>query len=116
MKGVMASALSKQQFDAAKEVSLSMDVDHLRHWFLDKEPTHLVVYVEAAEQFLVMNLQEHVATAWGRKILTLNQKTATIKVPASSVLDEQAFAILLRYADIAQWMKALDADQPDAKM
>ena len=116
MKGVMASTLSKEQFDADKAVRLSLDIEHLRHWYLDKEPTHLVVYVESTDQFLVMNLQEYIAKQWGRDILKLDQKTATVTVPASSVLDEQAFAILLRYADIAQWAKALGAEQTDTRL
>lgn len=116
MKGVMATTLTKEAFEAAKGVSLSMEVEHLRHWFLDKEPTHLVVYVESADQFLVMNLQDYIVKTWGHSILTLDQKTATVTTPASSVLDDQAFAILLRYADIAQWGKALDADQTDVQL
>lgn len=116
MKGVMATTLTKQAFEASKGVSLSMDIEHLRHWFLDKEPTHLIVYVESVDQFLVMNLQKYVAETWGHGILTLDQKSATVTVPASSVLDEQAFAILLRYADLAQWAKALNADQADVEL
>src|SRR5436190_121857 len=38
MKGVMATTLTKEQFEKAKSVKLSLDVEHLRHWFLDKEP------------------------------------------------------------------------------
>lgn len=116
MKGVMSKTLTKEQFDKAKGVKLSLDVEHLRHWFLDKEPTHLVVYVQSADTFLVMNLQDYVSVTWGRNILTLNQKTATIEVPKSSLLDEQAFSILLRSADIAKWAKALDADPTDMRV
>ncbi|MFX1803068.1 DUF4365 domain-containing protein [Paraburkholderia sp. A1RO-5] len=116
MKGVMASTLSKQQFDADHGVRLSLDIEHLRHWYLDKEPTHLVVYVESADQFLVMNLQEYIANQWGRGILELDQKTVSVTVPASSVLDDQAFAILLRCADIAQWAKALGTDHEDTQL
>lgn len=116
MKGVMATTLSKQQFELDKAVRLALEVEHLRHWYLDEEPTHLVVYVESAELFLVMNLQDYIAEQWGRKILELDQKTATVSVPASSVLDEQAFAILLRYADIAQWAKALGTGQADTRL
>ena len=116
MKGVMAPTLTREAFEAAKGVSLPMEVAHLRHWFLDKEPTQLVVYVESVDQFLVMNLQNYIAEMWGHAILTLDQKTATVTVPASSVLDDQAFAILLRYADIAQWVKALDATQSDVEL
>lgn len=116
MKGVMATTLTKERFESEKFVNLSMSVEHLRHWFLDKEPTHLVVYIESADKFLVMNLQEYIAKTWGRGILTLKQKTATVTVPISSVLDEQAFAILLRYADIAQWVKALNAKHTDVEL
>lgn len=116
MKGVMATTLTKEQFESAGTVSLSMDIEHLRHWFLDNEPTHLVVYIESADQFLVMNLQEYIARTWGHEILTLEQKTATVKVPSSSILDQQAFAILLRYADIAQWAKALNASHSDTEL
>lgn len=116
MKGVMATTLSKEKFAEDGGVSLSMDVEHLRHWFLDKEPTHLVVYVESADTFLVMNLQAYVTKTWGRGILTLDQKTATVKVPASSVLDKQAFAILLRFAVMSSWLKALDVEQKDVEV
>lgn len=116
MKGVMATTLTKTDFETAKAVSLSMDVEHLRHWFLEKEPTHLVVYVEAADLFLVLNLQKYVAEKWGRDILTLDKKTQTVTVPASSLLDEQAFALLVYHADIAQWSKALGADPADMEL
>jgi Domain of unknown function (DUF4365) len=116
MKGVMATTLTKEQFEKAKVVKLSLDVEHLRHWFLDKEPTHLVVYVESVDTFLVMNLQDYVTEMWGKDILTLDQKTATIEVPSSSVLDKQAFDILVSFADMAQWAKALGADPADMKL
>jgi len=116
MKGIMASTLSRQQIEVDNTVRLSLNIEHLRHWYLDKEPTHLVVYVESTDQFLVMNLQEYITTQWGRDILTLEQKTATVTVPTSSVLDEQAFEILLRYADIAQWAKALGTEQADTRL
>ena len=116
MKGVMATTLSKERFEAAGRVSLTMDVEHLRHWFLDKEPTHLVVYVESVDAFLVMNLQQYVTRTWGRAILKLDQKTATVTIPSNSALDEQAFAILIRHAEIAQWMKALNATYDEAEL
>lgn len=116
MKGVMANTLSAEAFEKQGGVNLSMDVEHLRHWFLEKEPTHLVVYVEAVDQFLVLNLQAYIEAKWGRKILTLEQKTATVEVSKSSTLDKQAFALLLRQANCALWMKALDIDYDTAKL
>lgn len=116
MKGVMASSVSRKEIERTKEVRLSLQVEHLRHWFLDKEPTQLVVYVESIDEFLVLNLQDYISRTWGRSILTLDQKSTTVVVPAYSVLDEQAFSILLRYADIAQWTRALDADYDDIRL
>lgn len=110
MKGIMATTLSKDQFQKDGEVRLPLSVEHLRHWFLEKEPTHLCVYVEAADVFLICNIQAYISSKWGRDILKLNQQTATVSIPASSELDDQAFSILLRHADIAQWSKALDVD------
>lgn len=111
MKGIMASTLSKQEYDQLKEVSVSLSVNHLRFWFLDSMPTHLVVYVECADKFLTLNLQEYVRTHWGRKILTLNQGVATVKISVESELDEQAFGILLARGDVKQWAKALNAEE-----
>ena len=116
MKGVMKKTLPAEKFEKEHNVSLSLEVEHLRHWFLENEPTHLVVYVEAVDKFLVMNLQSYVAEKWGREILSLEQKTATVQVPASSVLDEQAFAMLLREADIATWTKALGVAREEVEV
>lgn len=115
MKGVMASTLSKQQFEAAGSISIQLDVEHLRHWFLDETATHLVVYVESTDVFLVQNLRTYIETVWGKAILTLKQKTATVRVNRDSVLDDQAFALLLAQADLAQWMKALGIGLEAAK-
>lgn len=115
MKGIMASTLSKQQFEAAGSISIQLDVEHLRHWFLDETPTHLVVYVESIDAFLVQNLRTYVEETWGKAILTLAQKTATVRVNKNSVLDDQAFSLLLAKADLTQWMKALGIGLDAAK-
>lgn len=116
MKGVMQKTLTAEKFNKDAKVCLRLEVKHLRHWFLEKEPTHLVVYVEAVDKFFVMNLQDYVAKEWGSKILDLKQKTATVQVPASSVLDDQAFAILLREDDIEIWTKALGVGREEVEV
>jgi hypothetical protein len=116
MKGLMAATLPAGEFESTDAVSLSLSVEHLRHWYLEKEPTHLVVYVESVDQFLVLNLQSYVNEKWGHKILELDQKTATVTIPKSSTLDDQAFSILLRYADVALWCKALNASPADVEI
>jgi hypothetical protein len=116
MKGIMASTLPRKTFENASVVKLSLDVVHLRYWFLQPVPTHLVVYVQSAETFLVMNIQELVEKRWGKSILGLQQKTATVEVPTSSLLDEQAFRIILARSDIDEWAKALNTDKESLRL
>lgn len=116
MKGIMENTLPLSKFKTLKEISIPLDVNHLRYWYLNSMPTHLVVYVACADKFLVLNLTEYVEGQWGRGILKLDQKTATVKVSVNSELDRQAFAILLARGDIEQWAKALDANQDQMRL
>ena len=116
MKGIMASTLTKPAFEAAKTVKLSLDVVHLQYWFLQPTPTYLVVYIQSADKFLIVNIQEHVEKKWGKSILSLPQKTTTIDISTSSILDEQAFRIILTRSDIEEWAKALDTDKNSARV
>lgn len=116
MKGVMATTLTPELFKKAKSVKLSLDVNHLGYWFLQPTPTYLVVYVESMDKFLICDIQAYVASQWGRAILTLDQKTATVEVDGSSELDEQAFNLILTKNDINEWTKALDTDEESAKL
>lgn len=110
MKGIMATTLSEQDFGNSEEFSISLDVGHLRYWYLQPMPTYLVLYVESADTFLILNLSAYVDSTWGRDILTLSQSTATVKIPKDSILDDQAFNLLLQTNDIEQWKKALGTD------
>jgi hypothetical protein len=116
MKGIMAASLAKRAFEKTDEVKLSLEVKHLRFWFLQPIPTYLVVYIESADTFLVQNIQEYVAKAWGKEILTLNQKTATVSVSKTSLLDEQAFNLLLTKSDIKEWVRALETDELSVRL
>jgi hypothetical protein len=116
MKGIMASSLPKKAFEKADEVKLSLEVKHLRYWFLQPMPTYLVVYVESAAIFLIQNIQDYVAKTWGKAILTLAQKTATVSISRNSVLDEQAFDLLLTRSDIKEWVRALETDEESARL
>lgn len=110
MKGIMATTMSKIQFQAADLLPLSLEVGHLRYWCLQPIPTYLVVYVEAAGTFLVLNISRYIESTWGMGILKLDQRTATVTVPKDSVLDDQAFRLILQENDIEQWKKALETD------
>lgn len=107
MKGKMASSLSLEEFESSNEISISLDVKHLRYWYLQPMPTYLVLYIESADQFLILNISEYVRERWGRDILTSDQGTATVKVPRDSKLDKQAFMLILEANDLEEWKKAL---------
>lgn len=116
MKGVMASSLSEKDFETAKEVKLALDVNHLRYWYLQPMPTYLVVFVESADTFLITNIQDYVAKTWGKSILELDQKTTTVTVSGASILDDQAFNLILVKSDIEEWAKALEADKDSMRL
>ena len=116
LKGLMSSTFSKRVFEEADVIKLRLEVSHLKYWFLQPMPTYLVVYIESVDTFLVLNIQEYVDNKWGKSILNLSQKTKTVEVPKESVLDEQAFSIILRKGDINQWIKVLEITSDQASL
>lgn len=112
MKGKMGKSLPLSEYEANKEVKISLDVNHLRYWYLQPMPTYLVLYIESADEFLIQNISEYVRENWGRNILTLDQGTATVSVSTESKLDWQAFRLILQQNDIEEWKRALgNADE-----
>ena len=110
LKGIMATTLTSAQFKLADSITVRLAVGHLRYWYLQPVPTYLVVYVECADEFLVLNVSKYVASTWGKAILSLDQKTATVRIPKDSILDDQAFLLIARPHDIEEWKKALGED------
>lgn len=102
-KGIAATTLDADAIRAADEVKVTLDVKHLKLWYMFPDPTYLVVYLEAVDQFLVVDIQAIVQRRWGRKILSLAQETATVDVPTSSVLDDAAFQLILARSDV-EWL------------
>ena len=111
LKGITSERFSLDTFNKSSQVSVRLDIGHLRYWFLQPIPTHLAVYIECADVFLVVNLQRYVTDRWGKGILTLDQKTVTVRVPKDSTLDHQAFNLILVQGDLSEWKKALDCNE-----
>ena len=116
LKGLMSSTFSDRDFAKASVIKLRLEVSHLKYWFLQPMPTYLVVYIESVDTFLVLDIQEYVNKKWSKSILNLSQKTKTVEVPKASVLDEQAFSIILRKGDIDQWIKVLEITSDQANL
>ena len=79
-------------------------------------PTYLAVFVESAGKFLVLNIVKYVAEHYGAKILTLNQKTVSVPVSNTSILDAQAFALIIREGTVEEWARTLRVEGNDARL
>src|SRR5947209_2265277 len=95
MKGIMPSTLILKEYNEAEDVSVVLEVAHLRFWYMNVQPTYLVVYVGSADQFLAIDIKEWVRQKYGDKILTLNQKTAKVKVSKKNQLDDHLFHLIM---------------------
>lgn len=111
LKGITKTTLPKSDFEKSRSVGLPLKVKHLQYWYLQPMPTYLALYIESGEVFLILNLQKYVADKWGQNIFVLKQSKVTVEIPTSSILDEQAFRIILSQSNITEWMKALGTDQ-----
>lgn len=116
MKGIMTSTLSDDAYKKCHEITIHLKVSHLRYWYLQPVPTYLAVYVECVDDFLVTNIQDIVARTWGRDILTLDQKTASIAISKDSPLDEQAFRLILARSDFEEYRKALGTESNEVRL
>jgi hypothetical protein len=116
MKGIMADTLTLEDFENKESLSISLEVKHLRYWYLQPMPTYLVVYVDSVDKFLILNIQNYVTEHWGRDILSLDQKTATVHIPTDSELDNQAFYLILVKSDIEEWKKALESEEGNVRL
>ena len=66
LKGVHASTMSADEFHEAKHVTVKVGVEHLKFWFAAPEPVYLVVYVEAVDTFVGVDVRELVEREWGQ--------------------------------------------------
>jgi hypothetical protein len=116
LKGVSSSVLSRERFQALQTLPLSLEVKHLRFWFALPDPTYLVVYIEAVDQFLVLDIQRYVVKHWGKGILSLRQATVTVHVDVASTLDDEAFQQMLARGDAEQWERLVGMSRDEARL
>ena len=58
--------MSADEFHEAKHVTVKVGVEHLKFWFAAPEPVYLVVYVEAVDTFVGVDVRELVEREWGQ--------------------------------------------------
>ena len=95
MKGVMKETLSLKDYHEAEEVSVVLETAHLRFWYMNIQPTYLVVYIGSADCFLAIDVKDWTHRNYGEAILQHPQKTITVKVHKRNVLDDQFFRLVL---------------------
>jgi len=116
LKGIMETTLSKEKYDQEDEIRIRLKVDHLKFWFRQPNPTYLVVYIGSKDLFLIINIQNYIEEKWGKNILLNEKKTVSINIPKTSILDDQAFSIIIRNGEIEEWKKALEGDTESIKL
>ena len=72
IKGLQTETLSVEEFETLEHLSVRLDIQHLRFWYIAPEPTYLALYVESKDTFFVLNIQKYIGDKFGDEILTLN--------------------------------------------
>jgi len=106
LKGLMKDTFSKNDFKE-KDVKINIEVKHLKFWYLQPTITYLVVYIESKDLFLILNIQKYIDNVFGKAILHDKRNTRIIKLDKDSILDEQAFKLIIKKGDISEWQKAI---------
>ncbi len=116
MKGLMTKSFPKASFDHVSHVSLPIKTADLRLWSRSNGPTYLIVYVESADRFLILDVVKYAKEKFGGELHTLKQKSVTVQVPTTNVLDDDAFVMLLQRGSVEEWSKVLDATDDDVRL
>jgi hypothetical protein len=116
LKGIHATTVSANEFSKQNNISIRLETQHLRLWYVMPEPTFLVVYIEAADIFLVCNIQKYIADNCGDSILTEAKQTIEVTLDTKSILDEQAFYLILRNSNLKAWQKRIHDDESFANV
>ncbi|RZS68277.1 uncharacterized protein DUF4365 [Agromyces ramosus] len=89
-KGKHADTLPLAEYEQLASVPVSERLGYVRYWYAHPEPVYLVVYVEAAEEFIAEDVRDIVDRQWpeGRFYTeTEGQQSVTLRVQRSAVLD-----------------------------
>jgi hypothetical protein len=102
LKGIHKETLPLGDYQHARDVGVSVLLDHLKFWFASPEPIYLAVYVEAADTFLVEDVREIVYRRWSEDFLSPGtfqdgQQKATVRIHTDTVLTPERVALMQRH-------------------
>jgi hypothetical protein len=100
LKGVHASTMSADEFHEAKHVTVKVGVEHLKFWFAAPEPVYLVVYVEAVDTFVGVDVRELVEREWGQTFYASMRDRSgevTVHVSTAALINPERVASLVNH-------------------
>lgn len=100
LKGVHASTMSADEFHEAKHVTVKVGVEHLKFWFAAPEPVYLVVYVEAVDTFVGVDVRELVEREWGQTFYASMRDRSgevTVHVSTAALINPERVASLVSH-------------------
>lgn len=114
LKGKMASTLSAAEIAKRTEVSVSIEVRHLQFWAFFQYPVFLVVYLEALDEFIWLDVKTWIAENYGSKIITLDQETVSVPINIGRRLSDGSFTGIRASLAVPQVARALNSSEQDA--
>lgn len=99
LKGIHKETLPPDYYQSARDIGVSVLLDHLKFWFASPEPIYLAVYVEAADTFLVEDIRDLVYRQWGEDFLAPEtfrggQREVTVRVGTDAALTPERVALM----------------------
>jgi len=116
MKGIMTQTLGCYDYEKKEKIVIDLKTKHLRFWYLQPNPTYLIVYIESKDIFLIQNIQKYIEDNFGKDIMVDNRDTIRVYISKKSILDDQAFKLIIRDGNIQEWKKAIDGDTDSIKI
>jgi hypothetical protein len=93
---------SEYELEKVRDIPIQVSLQHLKFWFASPEPVYLVLYVEAADKFLVEDVRELVYRQWGENFLApvtfpSEQQSVTVGIRTDAILNHQLLIQMRRH-------------------
>jgi hypothetical protein len=103
-KGIQASTLSADDLASRDDVAVTgLTLDHVQFWYSAGEPVYLIVYLQAVDDFLAVDVRDHIDGRGGGMFLQQlradGQETLTLRIPRGATL-EHALAAMPRHRSL----------------
>jgi len=115
LKGLMKETFTESDFEN-KDVKITIELKHLKYWYLQPINTYLVAYIESKDLFLILNTQRYIEEVFGKAILSDESKTKTIIFNKDSILDDHALKLIIRKGEMSEWQRGLNMEPEIARI